>query len=40
MNTDDIVWNATLSKKLFKNRVTLSLDGFDILGQLPTSPRH
>lgn len=34
MNTDDIVWNATLSKKLFKNRVTLSLDGFDILGQL------
>ena len=34
MNTDDIVWNATLSKKLFKNRVTLSLDGFDILWQL------
>ena len=34
MNTDDIVWNATLSKKLLKKRVTLSLDGFDILGQL------
>ena len=34
MNTDDIVWNATLSKRFFKKRMTLSLDGFDILGQL------
>lgn len=34
MNTDDVVWNATLSKRFLKNRLILSVDGFDILGQL------
>lgn len=34
MNTDDIVWNAQLSKRLLKDKLTVSLDGFDMLGQL------
>ncbi|MCM1312323.1 MAG: outer membrane beta-barrel family protein [Bacteroides sp.] len=34
MNTNDLVWNARLSKRLCKNRLTLIIDGFDILSQL------
>ena len=34
MNTDDIVWNARLAKRLFKGRLSVMLDGFDLLGQL------
>lgn len=34
MNTNDLVWNARLSKRLWKNRLTLIVDGFDILQQL------
>lgn len=33
-NTTDIVWNARLSKRLMGSRLTLSVDAFDILGQL------
>lgn len=35
MNTDDLVWNLRLSKSMLpKRNLVLSLDGFDILGQL------
>lgn len=34
MNTDDLVWNARLAKRLWGNRLSVMLDGFDILGQL------
>ena len=34
MNSDDLVWNARLSRSFFKGQFTLLLDGFDILGQL------
>lgn len=33
-NTNDLVWNARLAKRLMHGRVTLAVDGFDILGQL------
>ena len=34
MNTDELVWNARLSKRLCKNRLTLMVDAWDILGNL------
>ena len=34
MNADKLVWNARLSKSFWKNRLTLMLDGFDMLGNL------
>ena len=34
MNTEEVVWNATLSRGFFHGNMTLSIDGFDILGQL------
>ena len=34
MNTSEEVWNLRLTKKLLKGNLTLSLDGFDLLGQL------
>jgi hypothetical protein len=34
MNTQELVWNARLSKSLLKESLILSLDGFDILGNL------
>ena len=34
MNTDELVWNARLSKKFFKKRLTVALEGFDILHNL------
>ena len=34
MNTNELVWNARLSKPFWKNRLTVMVDGFDILGQL------
>ena len=33
-NTNDIVWNARLSKRILKDGLTFSIDAFDILGQL------
>lgn len=34
MNTDDLVWNAQLSRSFFKGQLTAVLEGFDLLGQL------
>ena len=34
MNTDDFVWNASLSRSFLKGKLTARLEGFDILGQL------
>ena len=34
MNTDELVWNARLSKQVWKKRLTLALEGFDILHTL------
>lgn len=34
MNTDDLVWNARLAKRFWGNRISVMLDGFDMLGQL------
>ena len=34
MNTDDLVWNDSLTQPLFKSRVLLQLEGYDLLHQL------
>ena len=34
MNTNELVWNARLAKKLMKGNLTLMFDGFDLLGNL------
>ena len=34
MNTDDLVWNAELSRTLFKEKLTLKFTAFDLLHQL------
>lgn len=34
MNTDDLVWNARVAKRLLGGRLSLMLDGFDLLGQI------
>lgn len=34
MNTSEWIWNARLTKYLLKKQLALSVDGFDILGQL------
>ena len=34
LNTDDLVWNARLSKSFLKGNLVVMLDGFDILGNL------
>ena len=34
MNRDDLVWNARLSKSLWKNQLTLMVDAWDLLGNL------
>ena len=34
MNTDDLVWNARLTRTFMKGTLVCMLDGFDILGQL------
>lgn len=39
MNTDDLIWNARLSKRLLKNRLSIMVDGFDLLGQLSNIKR-
>ena len=37
MNTSEWVWNARLTRGFLKKRLTLSLDAFDILGQLKST---
>ena len=39
LNTADVVWNARLSRALFKGNWIVMLDGFDILGQLSNITR-
>ena len=39
LNTADVVWNARLSRALFKGKWVVMLDGFDILGQLSNVTR-
>lgn len=39
MNTDDPLWNATLSRSFLKGKLTASLQAFDILHQLTSTIR-
>lgn len=39
MNTDDVVWNARLSRPFMKGKITCMLDAFDILGDLSNITR-
>ena len=39
MNTNELVWNARLTKRLMHGNLLLQLDGFDMLGQL-SNVRH
>ncbi len=39
MNTDNLVWNARLTRPFLKGRLLLIVDGFDILGQLDNVTR-
>lgn len=39
MQTDDVVWNARVSKSFLKNRLICIIDGFDLLGKLSTIRR-
>ena len=39
LNTNDLVWNARLSRPFFKGKWVVMLDGFDILGQLSNVTR-
>lgn len=34
MNRDELIWGAKLSRKLVKNALTISIEGFDLLGKL------
>ena len=34
MNTNELVWNARLAKRVLHGNLTFMLDGFDILGNL------
>ena len=40
MNDDCFIWNMRLSKKLMKGRLSLMLDGFDVLGNLSNVSRR
>ena len=39
LNTNDLVWNARLTRPFLKGRLLLMFDGFDILGQLSNVTR-
>lgn len=39
MNTNELVWNARLAKRLFKGKLTIMFDGFDLLGNLSNVQR-
>ena len=39
MNTDDLVWNIRVSRPFFKNRILLTVDGFDVFGQVSNVTR-
>jgi len=40
MNTNEFVWNARMSKRLMKGKLTLMFDGFDLLGKLSNVRRY
>lgn len=40
INTNELVWNARLSKRCLKGNLTIMLDGFDILGNLSNVRRY
>ena len=40
MNTNELVWNARLTKRLMHGNLLLQLDGFDLLGQLSNVRRY
>lgn len=37
MNTDDIVWNASIARPFLNNRLTPRIEGFDILNQISST---
>ena len=39
LNTNDLVWNARLTRPVLKGKLLLMVDGFDILGQLSNVTR-
>ncbi len=40
MNTNDLIWNARITKRLMKGKFILMVDGFDILGNLSNVRRN
>lgn len=40
MNTNELVWNARLAKRMMKGTLTIMFDGFDLLGKLSNVQRH
>lgn len=34
MNTDELMWNIRIAKKMMDDNLSVTLDGFDLLGQL------
>ncbi len=34
MNTDDLIWNAQLSRSFMKGRLTVKIKGYDLIGQM------
>ena len=40
MNTNELVWNARVSKRVCKGKLTIMFDGFDILGNLSNVYRN
>ena len=40
MNTNELVWNARLAKRLMHGKLTLMFDGFDLLGNLSNVRRY
>ncbi|MBQ0104018.1 MAG: outer membrane beta-barrel protein, partial [Prevotellaceae bacterium] len=40
MNTNELVWNARLTKRLMHGNLLIQLDGFDLLGNLSNVTRY
>ena len=40
MNTNELVWNARVAKRLMKGQLTIMFDGFDLLGNLSNVHRY
>lgn len=40
MNTNELVWNARLAKRVMKGKLTIMFDGFDLLGNLSNVQRY